>query len=144
MHAMKIVVGAAAALLVGATSAQTVHDSSFSSASSPPWTTGEAWGDQATAPLSRDGESLGAQGRSYDQDSTGNTNSSTSGRSSKPMITGEAYDGQHLGGSADGSYGAHGRSFEGSGMSEGDPMGDTGQRGSASPSSDRMSQYIGG
>lgn len=90
MHALKIMVGAAAALMVGATSAQMLD----------PWQTGEAWSGDFSTQVETHG---GAYGRAYGD-------GGMPAEPAKLTIANEAYDGSQLDGSKTAS-GAFGRPF---------------------------------
>lgn len=135
MRAMKIVVAAAAALMVGATGAQTLQDSSTTSGTDAhPWATGELWDGQSAAHAS----AQGAQGRSFSASS-----SFPADQPSQPTVANEAYDGKQAVSSGEMSSGAYGRSFSEQGMSPSQPMDDYSSRGSIR-SAPELNHYHGG
>ncbi len=135
MHALKIMVGAAAALTVGVAGAQAMHESPRMSGSAEPWAVGEAWGGD----FGTTSDAQGAHGRAFSQ------SSSPAERPLLPTPSNEAYDGTAIEPSADVSSGAQGRAFGEPGltreevMARIDPAGPDTAAGSL-----RLNQYAGG
>lgn len=115
MHALKIVVGAAAALMIGAAGAQTMHDSASMATPAQPWQVGEAYGGVVGHEAS---ERQGAYGRPYD------TSTLPAEPPARLTHADEAYDGKAVGASAEmeRGAGAHGRPFSDAGLTRAEVM----------------------